>query len=156
MYNVLMALALILFSHAALAWEYIPYADPFTDEDRSIVVSKTVIGDGMVAARCDEDGLNIMIMDERLHLKANEGVPVMWRFDDRMPNGSLDWIPSTKQTGAYVPSEDVSKILQRMKAGKKMALRLPGPDGHPSTYVLSLMGFTQQVNKLTCKPATGA
>ena len=151
---ILVSSFLFLFSTASQAWEHYQNTDPFTDEDRSMVIATSEDGIGELVVRCDFDGMNLLIYMEGMNV-ADTGIPVMWRFDKGEVVTATNWSASLDNYGAYAPLDIVGGLVDNMMTGTRVFFRVTNNDAISLDFSFTLAGFIAQLNKLTCVPTAG-
>ncbi|MEJ2240116.1 MAG: hypothetical protein P8X82_17635 [Gemmatimonadales bacterium] len=163
--NVMLLLGLGLVSNAAAQeteqigdFFYVTSADPFDDDDRSMVATIEIGADeymddnAFLAWRCLPDGLNVIYgFNSYMGGDEEERVLVRYRFDRREATDFERWSMMQGNDAAWIPMHWVSQFTEQAKAGSKVVFRVTDPlDGETLTHEFNLAGLGQALTRLSC------
>ncbi len=146
---------LLLESNLVIAeWIYIESTDPFEDHDTSTISpdlkSYSYDNDLALAIKCEFDGLNFQLTHSYMIGDSDEEVSVLLRIDQNEVYGAEYWSLQAN-TVSWMPLQHVKKIVEEMKSGDRIAIRITDPgDGEQLSEDVSLDGFSSAVERLSC------
>lgn len=137
-------------------WYYLASQDPMTDADRSAAFVPTSDMDLAFGVKCMSSGPQAIVllqsaMDQLNMISMDEAGQVQYRFDDRAPVGPDEWRYESDPGALIAPSGHTRRIIQRSREHREVAVRVFNADGEEvRTEILSLMGATRALSRLTC------
>lgn len=137
-------------------WVFEEHADDFSDEERSYARPDSVdLGKSasglLVAVKCEEDGLNFLLLHSYVAGGDADQVVVELRVDKNPPYGPRSWSLQGDHKHSYMPMAEVPDMIGQMTFGSKLAIRISDPsDGEVTTQSVLLGGFHHAVSQLGC------
>lgn len=137
---------------------FVASADPFEDDDRSMVATIEIGADEYVddnaflAWRCLSDGLNVIYgFNSYMGGDDDDRVLVRYRIDSREATDFESWSMMQGNDAAWIPMHWVSQFTAQAMAGSKVVFRVTDPlDGETLTHEFSLAGLGQALTRLSC------
>lgn len=131
------------------AWTYHREVDPLTDKGRETVVAADSELTAILGWQC-YDGTLRVVLSTTDYLGSSDRRAVAYRFDHDSIVYTM-WLPGTDGKMAGPPEEQIGRLTEQAKKARRLVIRISDFERVRHTYIFSLMGFTKQFQRLTCR-----
>ena len=143
----MLLLAATIATAAPANWTFENLDDPIM-QTKSQMVWGGDMNSGAIVVRCKSDRLSILVTSNN-YIGTDEA-SVVYRFEkDNEPTYGV-WDLSTSGQVAFVPDNQESGFVQRLKDDSIVHVSIRNYRDVPSTFSVSLIGAASKLNKLSC------
>lgn len=136
---------------ASADWQYEENFDPMTDKNKSIAITSLGRNESAIV-RCDGNDDYDIIFSVGEFLNNDARVPVQFRIDDNEPSELRTWSLSTDGTAVFAPLRYKKELIDGLKGGSEITVRITDYQGSQPFSTFSLSGSSAAINQLTCVP----
>lgn len=140
-------------------WRLVRSSDAISDRDESYLWTAATSypsileRDAGLFIRCDQTGRTrshgvVVIFDADTYLGSDPRAD--YRVDNRTAQQKRRWIESTRGTAAFVSAGDIVPLINEMKAGARLTVRLYDYNSTAYDYIFNVDGLTDALTVLGC------